>query len=178
MIYPQWRGQPVGRGAPLLPLRVLADRDRVGALLAVATATVGMLGMFLFMAFHLQTVLHYSSLRAGMAFLPYVAAAITATQVSRRLLPWVRPRAIVAPGLVLASSSMRLLDLGAGTGSWARTFTNWFPRIDVIAVEPSAAMRAPSVFEPILADDAAHIPLADECVDAAWISTVITTSPT
>ncbi|WP_319462774.1 class I SAM-dependent methyltransferase [Micromonospora sp. RTP1Z1] len=68
---------------------------------------------------------------------------------------------------------MRLLDLGAGTGSWARAFTNWFPGSDVIAVEPSAAMRARSVFEPILAGDAAHIPLDDDSIDGAWISTVI-----
>ncbi|MER6812043.1 MFS transporter [Spirillospora sp. NPDC000708] len=59
----------------------------------------------------MQTVLHYSSLRAGLAFLPYVAAAtaITATQVSRRLLSRVRPRAIVAPGLVLASAGLTVL---------------------------------------------------------------------
>ncbi|WP_406037516.1 methyltransferase domain-containing protein [Micromonospora sp. NBC_00898] len=67
----------------------------------------------------------------------------------------------------------RLLDLGAGTGSWARAFTNWFPGTHVIAVEPSAAMRARSVFEPILAGDAAHIPLGDDTIDGAWISTVI-----
>ncbi|MFD2762887.1 class I SAM-dependent methyltransferase [Micromonospora eburnea] len=68
---------------------------------------------------------------------------------------------------------MRLLDLGAGTGSWARAFTTWFPGTGVIAVEPSAAMRARSVFEPILAGDAAHIPLEDDSIDAAWISAVI-----
>ncbi|MER7444027.1 class I SAM-dependent methyltransferase [Micromonospora avicenniae] len=68
---------------------------------------------------------------------------------------------------------MRLLDLGAGTGSWARTFTNWFPGIDVVAVEPSEAMRSRSMFEPTHAGDAAHLPLADDSVDAAWISTVI-----
>ncbi len=68
---------------------------------------------------------------------------------------------------------MRLLDLGAGTGSWALAFTAWFPGIDVTAVEPSAAMRARSMFEPILAGDAAGIPLADGSVDGAWMSTVV-----
>ncbi|MEO3777231.1 class I SAM-dependent methyltransferase [Micromonospora sp. B11E3] len=66
---------------------------------------------------------------------------------------------------------MRLLDLGAGTGSWARNFTTWFP--GVVAVEPSAAMCARSVFEPILAGDAARIPLNEDSVDGAWLSTVI-----
>jgi ubiquinone/menaquinone biosynthesis C-methylase UbiE len=36
----------------------------------------------------------------------------------------------------------RLLDLGAGTGMWARAFTDWHDDVDVIAVEPSEAMRA------------------------------------
>jgi ubiquinone/menaquinone biosynthesis C-methylase UbiE len=70
-------------------------------------------------------------------------------------------------------SGMRLLDLGAGTGNWAQTFTTWYEGVDVVAVEPSAAMRARSVYQPITPGDAAHIPLAAGSVDAAWMSTVI-----
>jgi ubiquinone/menaquinone biosynthesis C-methylase UbiE len=66
----------------------------------------------------------------------------------------------------------RLLDLGAGTGTWARTFTQWYG-IDVIAVEPSAAMRARSVYPMTLAGDATAVPLPEAHVDGAWISTVI-----
>ncbi|WBB69105.1 methyltransferase domain-containing protein [Micromonospora sp. WMMD812] len=68
---------------------------------------------------------------------------------------------------------MRLLDLGAGTGSWAKAFSSWFPGVEVTAVEPSTAMRQRSVYQPIVAGDAADIPLPDASVDAAWISTVI-----
>ena len=68
---------------------------------------------------------------------------------------------------------MRLLDLGSGTGLWARAFTRWFPEATVTAVEPSEAMRARSVHQPVLAGDAAHVPLADSTVDAAWMSTVV-----
>ncbi|MGV9370051.1 class I SAM-dependent methyltransferase [Micromonospora tulbaghiae] len=68
---------------------------------------------------------------------------------------------------------MRLLDLGAGTGTWARAFTTWFPGVEVIAVEPSAAMRARCAFTPLVAGDAGHIPLTDDSVDGAWLSTVI-----
>jgi SAM-dependent methyltransferase len=67
----------------------------------------------------------------------------------------------------------RLLDLGSGTGSWARAFTTWFPGIEVLAVEPSAAMRARSVYLPVIAGHAGHVPLGDGVVDAVWISTVI-----
>ncbi|MFG3682653.1 class I SAM-dependent methyltransferase [Micromonospora chalcea] len=68
---------------------------------------------------------------------------------------------------------MRLLDLGAGTGSWARAFTSWFPGLDVVAVEPSTAMRARCAFAPLVAGDAGHLPLAAGSVDGAWLSTVV-----
>ncbi|MEV6377103.1 class I SAM-dependent methyltransferase [Micromonospora musae] len=67
----------------------------------------------------------------------------------------------------------RLLDLGSGTGSWARNFTTWFPGAEVIGVEPAEAMRARSAHQRVLAGDAAHIPLVDDSLDAAWMSTVI-----
>ncbi|GAA2591045.1 hypothetical protein GCM10010399_21790 [Dactylosporangium fulvum] len=67
----------------------------------------------------------------------------------------------------------RLLDLGAGTGMWARAFTDWYDNIDVIAVEPAAAMRARCLHPQVIAGDAANIPLADSSIDAAWLSTVI-----
>jgi SAM-dependent methyltransferase len=67
----------------------------------------------------------------------------------------------------------RLLDLGAGTGMWARAFTDWYDGIDVIAVEPAEAMRARCTHPQVLAGDAAGIPLPGGSVDAAWLSTVI-----
>ncbi|MBV1852763.1 class I SAM-dependent methyltransferase [Catellatospora tritici] len=67
----------------------------------------------------------------------------------------------------------RLLDLGAGTGMWARAFTTWYPAMEVIAVEPAAAMRARCRHPGVLPGDAADIPLDDDHVDAAWLSTII-----
>jgi ubiquinone/menaquinone biosynthesis C-methylase UbiE len=67
---------------------------------------------------------------------------------------------------------MRVLDLGAGTGWWARSFASWFPGIEVIAVEPAEPMRARSVFGPVVAGDRAPA-LADGTIDKAWMSTVI-----
>ncbi|MGW3603324.1 class I SAM-dependent methyltransferase [Micromonospora sp. NPDC005161] len=70
-------------------------------------------------------------------------------------------------------ADMRVLDLGSGTGMWAKAFTAWYDRIEVIAVEPSEAMRARSVYQPVAPGDAERIPLDDGSVDAAWLSTVI-----
>jgi ubiquinone/menaquinone biosynthesis C-methylase UbiE len=70
---------------------------------------------------------------------------------------------------------MTLVDIGSGTGAFASAFTDWFD-IDVVAVEPSDAMRAriprtPSV--QVLEGDAMALPLPDESADAAWLSLVI-----
>ena len=68
---------------------------------------------------------------------------------------------------------MTLVDIGAGTGAYATAFTEWFG-VDVIAVEPSAAMRShiPGTIR-ALAGDANGLPLEDASADAAWLSLVI-----
>jgi SAM-dependent methyltransferase len=73
------------------------------------------------------------------------------------------------------SPAMTLVDIGAGTGAFASAFSEWFD-IGIVAVEPSAAMRAriprtPSV--QALEGDATALPLPDDSADAAWLSLVI-----
>jgi ubiquinone/menaquinone biosynthesis C-methylase UbiE len=70
---------------------------------------------------------------------------------------------------------MTLVDIGAGTGQFATAFSDWFD-ISVIAVEPSAAMRAqiprmPSI--EVRDGNANALPLPDASADAAWLSLVI-----
>ncbi|HZC69613.1 MAG TPA: class I SAM-dependent methyltransferase [Jatrophihabitans sp.] len=67
---------------------------------------------------------------------------------------------------------MRVLDLGAGTGWWASAFARWYG-IEVVAVEPSPAMRARSRHSPMLAGEAGALPVAGNAVDGAWLSTVV-----
>lgn len=65
-----------------------------------------------------------------------------------------------------------VLDLGAGTGAWAGAFTDWFG-VRVVGVEPAEAMRSRAAHRPLLAGDAAALPLRDSTLDAAWLSTMI-----
>lgn len=98
------------------------------------------------------------------------AAAFAATRHldSDALASW---RAAVARHLPTTAGA-RLLDLGAGTGTWAAAFRDWYG-VDVVAVEPSAAMRARSAYPGMVAGAAEALPLAAASVDGAWISTVI-----
>jgi len=73
------------------------------------------------------------------------------------------------------SRGMTVVDIGAGTGAFSSAFSDWFD-LDVLAVEPSAAMRdriprAPAI--QVFAGDASALPLPDDSADAAWLSLVI-----
>ena len=60
-----------------------------------------MFGTFLFLTYLLQTVDHYSPLKTGVAFLPLMAVnGLAATQLASRLMPHVRTRLLVVPGLL------------------------------------------------------------------------------
>ena len=63
---------------PLLPLRVVTDRNRGGAYAAGLLAGAGMLSMFMFLTYYFQAVLGYSALKAGFAYLPFSAGIIVA----------------------------------------------------------------------------------------------------
>jgi len=95
---------------PLLPLRILWDRNRGGACLAAGCAVVGMLGMFLLLTYYFQVVLAYSPVTAGLAFLPLtLAVAASAFGIASPLLPRVPPRMLIVPGLLVTASGLLVL---------------------------------------------------------------------
>ena len=95
---------------PLLPLRILFDRNRGGAYLCAALAIAGIFGAFLFLTYYLQVVSRYSPLQAGLAFLPLSAAAMLGSgAIASQLLPRVPPRALMVPGFLVAAAGMTLL---------------------------------------------------------------------
>ncbi len=92
---------------PLLPLRVVLDRDRGGAYLAVLVSGAGMFGIFLFLTYYLQQTLHYSPVINGVAFLPMVGMIVVSANLCNTvLLPRVGPKPLVALGMLLAAASM------------------------------------------------------------------------
>jgi EmrB/QacA subfamily drug resistance transporter len=96
---------------PLLPLRVVLDRRRGGAYLAIALAGVGSFGIFLFLTYYLQQILGFSPLMTGVAFLPFVAGIVTSsTIVIPRLLPRVGPRPLIITGQLLAAAGLLILS--------------------------------------------------------------------
>jgi EmrB/QacA subfamily drug resistance transporter len=95
---------------PLLPLRVVLDRFRGGAYLAIGLTAIGMFGIFLFLTYYLQVNLAFSPVMSGLAFLPLVAALMAASTISTAvLLPRVGPRPLIPLGMLIAAAGVALL---------------------------------------------------------------------
>ncbi|MGA3218561.1 MAG: MFS transporter [Acidimicrobiales bacterium] len=92
--------------APLLPLRVVLDRNRGGSFLASLLVGLALFGMFLFLTFYLQGTLHYSALKSGFAFLPFSAGIIVSAMLASQALPRVGPRWLMTGGLFMAMLGM------------------------------------------------------------------------
>jgi EmrB/QacA subfamily drug resistance transporter len=102
---------------PLLPLRVVLERNRGGSFLVSFLTAGGLFGMFLFLTYYLQGTLHYSALKTGFAFLPFSAGIVVGATIASKLIGRAGPRNLMTSGLVI--SVLGLL---------------WFARI---GVEPS-----------------------------------------
>ncbi|MCX5406659.1 MFS transporter [Streptomyces sp. NBC_00335] len=95
---------------PLLPLRVLLERNRGGVYLSLGLAVIAMFGLFLFLTYYLQVVKGFSPVTTGFAFLPMIVGMIAgSTQIGARLMTRVPPRLLMGPGFMVAASGMLLL---------------------------------------------------------------------
>ncbi|MEU9947887.1 MFS transporter [Streptomyces sp. NPDC047939] len=95
---------------PLLPLRVVLDRDRAASFLGMFISGAGMFGVFLFLTYYLQKSLQYSPVSTGAAFLPMVAVMIvTSVTTTNTLVPRFGAKPIVPLGMGLAAAAMMWL---------------------------------------------------------------------
>ncbi|MEY9841407.1 MFS transporter [Streptacidiphilus sp. EB103A] len=113
--------------APLLPLRVITERNRGGVYLSLGLAVIGMFGLFLFLTYYLQLVKNYSPVMTGVAFLPMIAGMIIgSTQIGARLMNRVPARLLMAPGFVVAAIGMLILTQLSVNSSYPGTLLPGF----------------------------------------------------
>jgi EmrB/QacA subfamily drug resistance transporter len=94
-------------GQPLLPPSVVKDRNRAGSYLAVLFTGSGMFAVFLFLTFYLQTVMGYSAIRTGCAFLPMVGTIVITSQLANLVfLPRIGARILITLGMAIAALAM------------------------------------------------------------------------
>ncbi|MER0446315.1 MFS transporter [Streptomyces sp. Edi4] len=105
---------------PLLPPRVITNRNRGGVYLSLGLAIIAMFGLFLFLTYYLQVVKGYSPVKTGFAFLPMIAGMITgSTQIGARLMTRVAPRLLMGPGFLTAAAGMLILTQLSVSTSYA-----------------------------------------------------------
>ena len=103
---------------PLLPPRLVLDRNRGGAYLAVLVLGAAMFGIFLFLTYYLQTTLRYSPVATGVAFLPTIVMIMAFAQLSNIILmPRTGPKPLVGIGMLVAAAGMAWLTrIGVHSG--------------------------------------------------------------
>jgi EmrB/QacA subfamily drug resistance transporter len=102
---------------PLLPPRIVLDRNRGGAYATMLIASSGMFGVFLFLTYYLQQTLAYSPVVTGFAILPIAGGIAVAANLSTIvLMPRLGPKPLVATGMLIAAGAMAWFSqLGAHT---------------------------------------------------------------
>ena len=91
---------------PLLPMRVLADRNRSGAYLIMLCVATGLFGLFFFLTLFIQNVLGYSAIRSGIAYLPFAIGVVVASGLASQLVPRIGARPLVVAGTAAVAGGM------------------------------------------------------------------------
>jgi EmrB/QacA subfamily drug resistance transporter len=96
--------------SPLLPLRVLADRNRGASFLSIGISGAAIFGVFLFLTYYLQDVRGFSPIATGLAFLPMSATVMSAAVLGQtKLQARFGQRPLVVTGMTLGSVGMLFL---------------------------------------------------------------------
>jgi EmrB/QacA subfamily drug resistance transporter len=148
---------------PLLPLRVVADRNRGAGYLAVAAAGAGLFGVFLFLTYYMQQTLGFSPLTTGLAFLPMMAVLMPVGGVAQtRLLPRYGARPLVSLGMLLSAVALVMLT---GVSVDSRYVADILPALLVMGLGLGL------VFAPAMSTATLGVDHADAGVASALVNT-------
>jgi EmrB/QacA subfamily drug resistance transporter len=116
---------------PLLPLRIFASRERVGAFANLLLLAVVLTAFVVYTTQYLRTVLGFNALLTGVAVLPFGLALLVTTQVLTKYIASVQPRIRGVIGLVLMAVAVGSLTRLDGTSGY---FTGILPQIVLLGV--------------------------------------------
>jgi EmrB/QacA subfamily drug resistance transporter len=115
---------------PILPLGTFRIRGLVAANLTGLVGFSGMLAMFFFLTLYMQTVLGYSPILAGAAYLPLTFAVGLSAGIGAKLTTKIGSRAVICAGALIASGGLVLLSRVPVQGSY---LTDILPGLLVVA---------------------------------------------
>jgi len=91
---------------PLMPFRILANRTRATSFAVMMIVPAAMFSMFFFLSQYVQSVLGFSSLEAGFAFLPFSLGIVTSAAIASKLMNLVDPRWLAGAGTAMAAAAL------------------------------------------------------------------------
>jgi EmrB/QacA subfamily drug resistance transporter len=95
---------------PMLPPRLLTDRNRTASYIVMFSLTGSIFAVSFFLTLLLQTVMGYSPLKTGLAFLPFSVLIAATSQAVAKLMPRIRPRVFVTIGPLLSAIALLWLS--------------------------------------------------------------------
>jgi EmrB/QacA subfamily drug resistance transporter len=148
--------------SPLLPLRVVLDRNRGGSYLTFLLVGAGLFAMFLFLTFYFQETLGYTPLESGFAFLPFSGGIILGAGIVSQLLPRVGPRPLLVTGLALGTVGMLWLTRIGETSAFVT---------DVLPAEIALSFGMAMVFVPASSTALVGVSSHDAGIASAMLNT-------
>src|SRR6478609_5855424 len=91
---------------PLLPVRVFMNRTRASSFVAMFFAPAAMFAMFFYLSQYIQTVMGFSPIKAGVAFLPFCFGLVAAAGISSNLVNRIDPRYLAGAGTLMAAGAL------------------------------------------------------------------------
>ena len=104
----------VGHDDRLLPLRVVTDRNRGMGMVALVVNALSTFGMMLILTYQLQSIMHYSALKTGLALVPFALGAVVGSAfLGPKLMRRVQPRLLITAAVAVeAAGLLPLIWLG------------------------------------------------------------------
>jgi EmrB/QacA subfamily drug resistance transporter len=103
---------------PLVPLSILRVKGVAAADATQMVAVAGFLPMFFFLTLYMQTVLHYSPIQTGVAYLPLTGGFTIAASISSQMFARVGTKPVVLVGAVIAAGGLYWLSRIPVDGSY------------------------------------------------------------
>jgi predicted MFS family arabinose efflux permease len=103
---------------PILPLGIFRISGLAAANLTGLIGFAGMLSVFYFLTLYMQTVLGYSPIRAGAAYLPLTFAVGISAGLGSKLMTKVGSRAVICAGALIAAGGLFYLARVPSTGGY------------------------------------------------------------
>ncbi|MEO5832378.1 MAG: MFS transporter [Nakamurella sp.] len=95
---------------PLLPVRIVANRNRAGAYLVGMLVGSAMFAVFLFLTLYMQNYKGYTPMQTGLAFLPFSFGIIMGAGIGSQLVLKIGPRYVIAIGAALGVTGLLLFS--------------------------------------------------------------------